>query len=107
MANTEHQALDLATLHGGKSFDRLPEVVVYQHRSWDGWAYRTNLNVLYVGDAMNDQISGIIVVSGTWRFFEHRDFQGQSWDLAPGFYEYVETFGIPNDRISSFCCIAA
>lgn len=83
-----------------------PEVVVYEHRNWGGANLRTNLNVTWVGDWWNDRISGIIVVRGIWRFYEHRDLQGRWWDLKPGYYEYISHFGIPNDTISSFECIS-
>lgn len=83
----------------------IPEVVIYEHRHWNGASIRTNLNVTWVGDWWNDRISGIIVVRGVWRFFEHRDLTGQYWDLGPGYYEYIADFGIPNDTISSFACI--
>ena len=84
----------------------LPEVVVFEHRNWQGASFRTNLNVPWVGDWWNDRISGIIVVSGTWRFYEHIDYGGLPWDLKQGYYEYIADFGIPNDTISSFQCIS-
>ena len=84
----------------------LPEVVIFEDRHWQGESFRTNLNVPWVGDWWNDRISGIIVVSGTWRFYEHIDYGGTHWDLAQGYYEYISDFGIPNDVISSFQCIA-
>lgn len=80
----------------------LPEVVLYEHRGYGGREWRTNLSYVYVGDWWNDKVSSIIVVSGTWRFFEHRDYGGRHWDLGPGYYEWVEAVGIPNDLISSF-----
>lgn len=54
--------------------NHLPEIVVYQHIDYGGWNFRTNLNVIYIGDSMNDQISSFIVVSGRWQFFRYRDF---------------------------------
>ena len=59
----------------------------------------------WVGSWWNDRISSIIVVNGTWRFYEHKDLQGRYWDLRPGFYRWVVDAGIPNDIISSFQCI--
>jgi hypothetical protein len=53
----------------------------------------------YVGDFWNDKISSIKVYSGTWEFFEHRDFQGRSFQLNPGEYSYVTNTW--NDLISS------
>lgn len=34
-------------------------------------------------------------------FYEHCDYQGQSWTLGPGEYPFVGNFGIANDSISS------
>ncbi len=83
-----------------------PEVVIYEHRNFGGREWRTNLGWGYVGGSWNDRVSAIIVVSGKWRFHEHRDFQGRYWDLSPGYYEWVEAAGIPNDIISSFRAIS-
>jgi hypothetical protein len=80
----------------------MPEVVVCEHIDFGGAEWRTNLGWSYVGDFWNDKISSIIVVSGTWRFYEHANLGGQFWDLGPGYYHWVEEVGIPNDIISSF-----
>ena len=82
----------------------LPEVVIFEHRHWQGASFRTNLNVPWVGDWWNDRISGIIVASGTWKFYEHINYGGSSWELKQGYYEYISDFGVPNDVISSFQC---
>ena len=62
----------------------LPEVVVFEHDNFQGWEYRTNLAVSYIGDDWNDQISSIIVVSGSWRFYADVDFGGRYVDLRAG-----------------------
>jgi hypothetical protein len=83
----------------------LPEVVVFQDVNWGGAEWRTNLDILYTGDWWNDTISSIIVVSGTWQFFEHDHFGGaRSNLLTPGYYPWVEdpVVNIANDSISSF-----
>ncbi len=65
------------------------------------------MNYLYVGGWWNDKVSSIIVVRGTWRFYQHRDYKGAYWDLSgPAYYPWVEDANIPNDIISSFQCIA-
>lgn len=85
----------------------LPEIEVFEHINFGGASWRTNLNYLYVGGWWNDRISSIIVVRGTWRFYQHRDYQGAYWDLTgPNYYPWVEDANIPNDIISSFKCIA-
>ena len=84
----------------------LPEVVVFWDRDFEGPSWRENLDVHYVGDDWNDQISSIIVISGTWAFFEHKEFNrdtpGTHIELTPGYYSFVEFLGMANDSISSF-----
>jgi hypothetical protein len=83
----------------------VPELVVYWDINFGGESWRTNLNYSYVGDHWNDQISSIIVVSGTWQFWRDAGFSGvgdSPWILTPGYYPWVEAVGIPNDTISSF-----
>lgn len=84
----------------------LPEVVVYWDKDFRGASWRTNLNYSYVGGYWNDRISSIIVVSGIWEFYEHKDYGGWAVRLGPGYYHWVEEVGIPNDKISSFKCIS-
>jgi hypothetical protein len=85
---------------------RLPEVVVYFHRDFGEPNFRTNLNISYVGDAWNDQISSIVVVSGRWQFFRHINFgEPMGQILGPGYYPWVADVGIENDHISSFKCV--
>lgn len=81
-----------------------PEVVVFEHITWGGAEWRTNLNHSYVGDFWNDKISSVIVISGTWEFFEHANFEGASTRVGPGYYSWVESkpFNMANDSISSF-----
>lgn len=84
----------------------LPEVVIYYDKDFKGPEYRTNLNVLFVGGAWNDQISSIVVVSGQWQFYLHRDFvEPLGPVLGPGYYPWVEAVGIRNDQVSSFRCV--
>lgn len=51
------------------------------------------------GDFWNDKISSIKIYSGTWDFFEHVDYQGQSFRLNAGNYPVLNGW---NDVISSF-----
>ena len=84
----------------------LPEVEVYEHSDFRGRRWRTNLSYLYVGDAWNDIISSIIVVSGTWEFFEARDYFELSQRLGPGIYRNLNGMNIRNDTISSFKAVS-
>jgi len=81
----------------------LPEVVVYEDHDYGGRTVRTNLNYKRLGsDQLNDRISSIVVVSGTWRFYRDPNYLGDYWDLKVGYYP---TLGAMSDQISSFQCI--
>jgi hypothetical protein len=87
----------------------LPEVVVYWDANYGGAEFRTNLAIYYVGDNWNDQISSVVVVSGTWTFYENANFNqngGAQVTVGPGYYSFVENGcfggGMQNDSISSF-----
>ncbi|GAA3959310.1 peptidase inhibitor family I36 protein [Mucilaginibacter dorajii] len=85
---------------------QLPEVVVYWDINFGGANFRTNLNITYVGDAWNDQISSFIVVSGRWQFYKDINLTTPVGPVfSPGYYSWVENYGIPNDSISSFQCV--
>jgi uncharacterized protein YkwD len=57
-------------------------------------------NYSSIGDFWNDKISSIKIYSGTWEFFEHVKYQGQSFRLQPGNYPALNNGW--NDVISSF-----
>jgi len=83
----------------------VPEIVVFQDIDFGGDEWRTNLDYTYVGSSWNDEISSIIVVSGTWQFYENASYGGAfSRALGPGYYPFVEDdfVNIANDSISSF-----
>lgn len=83
-------------------FEVVPEVVVFRDPRYEGGEKRTNLNCFMLGGEFNDQISSIIVVRGTWRFYRDSQYRGDYWDLKPGYYP---TIGTANDTFSSFQCI--
>jgi len=66
------QGLNLAQANARE----LPEIEIFEHINFGGASWRTNLNYLYVGGWWNDKISSIIIVRGTWRFYQHRDYKG-------------------------------
>lgn len=85
----------------------VPDVTVYEHHNCntgendrDGWSFRTSLACKLLKDDANDSISSVIVHSGTWRFFEHGNFTGASFDLAAGYHNNLPNGW--NDRITSF-----
>ena len=89
----------------------LPEIVVYGDSAFSGGEWRFNFapgwGWGYVGDDWNDKISSVVVVSGTWQFFEHAGFGGASTIVGPGYYQFVEDpqFNFQNDSISSILCL--
>jgi hypothetical protein len=90
----------------------LPSIIVYQDAGFvnvpvpisfpPGWGYS------YVGDGLNDSISSVIVLSGTWQFFANAGFTGASTTVGPGWYQNVEDpqFNMSNDTISSILCVS-
>lgn len=93
---------ELVKRSGAERAERLPECVVFEHWHFEGDSWRTNLGWSYVGDAWNNRISSLIVVSGTWLFCELTDFGGWGKELGPGYVWFVPDAGIPDDQISSF-----
>lgn len=84
----------------------LPQVQIFEHIDFGGANEITSLNWYFVGSWWNDRVSSIVVISGTWRFYEHWHYEGRYWDLGPGYYRWVGDVGIPNDVISSFQAIS-
>jgi hypothetical protein len=87
----------------------LPEVVIYSNINYGGHELRTNLNFRLLASRFNDDISSVIVVRGTWRFYRDPHYTGDYWDLPPGFYPNLYSPNHPghaHDVISSFQCIA-
>jgi Beta/Gamma crystallin len=53
-------------------------------------------------NAFSNRVSSIIVVSGTWEFFQNRNFQrAYATTLRPGLYPSLDAIGIRNDAIAS------
>ena len=80
----------------------LPELVVYQDHDYGGPSHRTNLNFRRMSRDLNDKISSIVIVRGTWRFYRDPNYTGDYWDLDVGYYPKI---GSVSDVISSFQCI--
>jgi Beta/Gamma crystallin len=82
----------------------LPEIILFAEVDFGGQSIRTNLEG-NLSD-LNDKVTSVIVVSGTWQFYRHANYQsdpGDNWQpLTPGKYHYLPEKGIPNDQITSF-----
>jgi hypothetical protein len=85
-----------------------PEVVLYTEINFGGAEARINYHLLDLHPFWNDSISSVIVVSGTWQFFESDNWQGVNTTVLPGWYSSVEKqpFNMVNDTISSFKIIS-
>lgn len=89
----------------------MPQVIVYKDVNFGGDLWNTSLapgwGWSYVGDNWNDSISSVIVLSGTWQFWENAGFNGASTTVGPGWYTWVENpqFNMQNNSISSFQCL--
>ncbi len=85
-----------------------PEICVYRHRNFAGVAenpdnkWCTLFSYNFIGEPWNDDISAIVVQSGTWRFCLHSNMRKPCEDLGPGTYPWVEDVNIKNDAISSW-----
>jgi hypothetical protein len=86
------------------------EVIVFEHDNFRGrhrhiFAMESNLN--HPSDrSLNDRISSFVVVSGTWRFYQHSNFKAPlGGTFTPGIYKWVEAIGVRNDQVSSMKCI--
>lgn len=87
-------------------FVHVPELILYERIDFGGASWRTNLGHCTIGEAWDYGIGSLIVVSGTWMFYERPDFEGSGIPLEPGYYRCVRDTGLPNNRIASFKPIA-
>lgn len=83
-------------------------VILFEHANFRGRHRHifTNEPDLYYVDVpnephFNDITSSIVVLEGTWVFYEHSNYTGSSWVLGKGVYPNVTRVGITNDMISS------
>ena len=116
----------------------VPEVVIFEHANFMGLHRRFNIRVPDVSQyeayihydefstiehshrkipwgtsTPNEDrvgISSVIVISGTWKFYEYPNFRGRtSPEVLPGAYSFVgiqPKFDMQNDNIMSFECIS-
>jgi hypothetical protein len=92
-----------AHLQWARGGGRACELTVYYHDDFGGDSFHTTQDHKQLSGGWNDQISSIVIASGTWEFFEHDDFGGRMLKLGAGRYpRLVDGW---NDQISSFHCI--
>ncbi|MEI6847427.1 MAG: beta/gamma crystallin-related protein [Chlorobiaceae bacterium] len=84
----------------------MSEIVLFEHANFHGahkhlFASEPNLNAPD-DNYFNDKISSFVVVSGQWQFFKDLNYSGlASRIFGPGVYNWVESYGFPNDTITS------
>jgi hypothetical protein len=108
-----------ATCSGGLGYLYGPNPDVILHKDPDsrgqsmGVNARTNDGILFIGSSdgkggglettFNDTVSSITIKRGTWQFFDHYGYKGDTTGrLGPGTYN----LGHNNDRISSVLRVA-
>ena len=84
----------------------MSEIILFQHTNFRGahkhlYGSESNLNASD-DNFFNDKISSFVIKEGTWQFFRDVNFSGPASNVfSVGRYNWVESFGIPNDSISS------
>jgi hypothetical protein len=64
----------------------VPELILYECIDFGGASWRTNLGHSTLGDEWSCGFRSLIVVSGSWVFYEDHDFGGASTQLEPGYF---------------------
>jgi len=79
----------------------MPQIVVYDNEEFLGDHGHIFGNTKDLGKWGNS-ISSMIILSGTWEFFDDEDFKGTKMgSFGPGMYPDVSAKGLKNNSISS------
>ena len=92
-----------------KQKESFPEVIIYENSNFSGAQQRINGSIPNIGLEWNDKISSVIVISGTWQFFDHENYGGDSSkQIGPGYYDdlSIPEFNLNDNTISSFKVIS-
>ena len=85
---------------------RIPEIVIYSRENFNGTSLRTNCNIDYVGDCLNDDLYSAVIVSGEWQFYKDAGFNISLGNpLKPGYYPNLAIIDPDDLGISSVKCI--
>jgi hypothetical protein len=104
--NIKNDDMSSLRLTGSAGLAAVPHVILFEHANFHGahkhvFGAESNLNA-GDDDFFNDSVSSIVVLAGTWEFFQDSGFQGQyATALGPGIYPWVESVNIKNDDMSS------
>jgi hypothetical protein len=84
-----------------RSTGDIPQIVVFDNEDFLGDHAHIFGNMRDLGKWSNS-ISSMIILSGTWEFFDDEDFKGTKMgSLGPGMYPDVTAKGLKNNSISS------
>jgi hypothetical protein len=78
-----------------------PQIIAFDHEEFLGdhmhiFGHRRDLG------KWGNRISSLIILSGTWEFFDDEDFKGTSLGtFGPGMYANIAAKGLKNNSISS------
>jgi hypothetical protein len=79
----------------------MPQIVAFENEDFIGDHFHLFGNMKDLGKWGNS-ISSLVILSGTWEFFDDEDFKGTSMGtLGPGMYANVTDKGLKNNSISS------
>lgn len=84
------------------SSGEIPQIVVFDNENFLGDHMHIFGNMKDLGKWGNS-ISSMIILSGTWEFFDEEDFKGTKMggNLGPSMYADVAAKGLKNNSISS------
>jgi hypothetical protein len=79
----------------------MPQIVTFDNEDFLGDHIHIFGNMRELGKWGNS-ISSMVILSGTWEFFDDEDFKGTKMgELGPGTYADVTKYGLKNNSISS------
>jgi Beta/Gamma crystallin len=79
----------------------MPQIVAFDNEDFIGDHFHIFGSMKDLGKWGNS-ISSLVILSGTWEFFDDEDFTGTSMaTLGPGMYANVADKGLKNNSISS------
>ncbi len=86
---------------------RIPEIVIYPKINFEDTmaSLRTNCNIEYVGEWLNDNAMSVVIVSGEWEFYKDAGFITPLGRLTPGYYADLEATLKTTVGVSSVKCI--
>jgi hypothetical protein len=86
------------------------EIVIYLARNMRGGhrhIFTEEPDLRHPEDAaFNDAVSSFVILKGVWKFYRDVNYMNAYDDeFGPGVYDWVESYGIRNDEMSSLKCI--